>query len=157
RAKAQSQGRVSPASSGPAHLSDATVRRIVSPVRACLATAKREGLIRHNPADGAVLPVRERILVGEGETARALTRSELAVFLDLVASEHRLMFRFMVATGVRWSEFVAVRWGDLQLDGSRPCVRIRRAIVRGKVKPPKSRHGRRDIPLDAGLVNELRR
>jgi hypothetical protein len=32
-----------------------------------------------------------------------------------------------------------------------------RAIVRGKVKPPKSKYGRRDVPLEAGLVFALRR
>jgi integrase len=31
-------------------LADQSVRRIVAPLRSCLATAKREGLIRHNPA-----------------------------------------------------------------------------------------------------------
>ena len=153
--QAEQAGRKTPKPSGPLSLSDATVRRIVSPVRACLATAKREGLVRHNAADGAVLPVREQV-DDAAEPAKALTRAQLAVFLDLVPSQHRLMFRFMAATGVRWSEFAALRWGDLRLDGSEPCARIRRAIVRGTVKPPKSKHGRRDIPLDAALVNELR-
>ncbi len=122
------------------------MRRIVSPVRACLGTAKREGLIRHNPADGAVLPVRAQIDEGEPETARALTRAQLAVFLDLVPKQHRLMFRLMAASGVRWSEFAALRWNDLQLDGSIPHVRVRRANVKGTIKAPKSKHGRRDIP-----------
>jgi len=31
------------------HLADATVKRILAPVRSCLRTAMREGLIRHNP------------------------------------------------------------------------------------------------------------
>ena len=154
--QAEHAERKAPKSGGPLNLSDATVRRIVSPVRACLATAKREGLVRHNAADGAVLPVREQVAGDAAEPAKALTRAQLAVFLDLVPAQHRLMFRFMAATGVRWSEFAALRWGDLRLDGSEPCARIRRAIVRGTVKPPKSKHGRRDIPLDAALVNELR-
>jgi integrase len=154
--RAEQEDKRAPKAGGALNLSDATLRRIVSPVRACLATAKREGLIRHNPADGAVLPVRERVDDDVREPARALTRAELAVFLDLVPEKHRLMFRFLAATGVRWSEFAALRWKDLRLDGSKPCVRIRRAIVRGVVKPPKSKHGRRDIPLDAALVNELR-
>jgi integrase len=154
--QAKAAGRKPPKKGGDLNLSDATVRRIVSPLRACLSTAKREGLIRHNPADGAVLPVREQILEDTPETARALTRVQLATFLDLVAPKHRLMFRFMAATGLRWSEFAALRWRDLVLDGSTPRVQIRRAIVRGTFKPPKSRHGRRDIPLDSSLVDELR-
>jgi integrase len=138
-------------------LADATVRRVVSPVRACLATARREGLIRHNPVDGAVLPYREQVEDDEHEDVRALTREQLAAFLGVVHPRHRLMFRFLAATGVRWSELIALRWRDLRLDGSEPCVRVRRAIVRGRVKPPKSKYGRREIPLSASLVVELRR
>jgi integrase len=155
--RAEQSGKRTPKPGGPLSLADATVRRIVSPIRACLATAKREGLVRHNAADGAVLPVREQGVDHLPEPAKALTRAQLAVFLDLVPSKHRLMFRFMAATGVRWSEFAALRWSDMRLNGSEPCVRVRRAIVRGAVKPPKSKYGRRDIPLDPALVNELRR
>jgi integrase len=36
-------------------------------------------------------------------------------------------------------------------------VRVRRALVKGRVEPPKSRHGRRDVPLDQELVREFRR
>ena len=66
------------------------------------------------------------------------------------------MFRVMAATGVRVSEVLALQWQHLRLDGSEPCVRVRRAIVRGRVQPPKSKYGRRDVPLDAALVSELR-
>lgn len=158
RAKQQAKvmGRKEPKEKGPLELSDATVRRIVSPIRACLSTAKREGLIRHNPADGAVLPVREQIIEDAPENARALTRAQLGAFLELVPAQHRLMFRLLASTGIRWSEFAALRWCDIELDGSNPRVKVRRAVVRGTTKPPKSRHGRREIPIDAGLVNELR-
>lgn len=136
-------------------LADGSVRRILCPLRSCLATAEREGLIRHNPTARAVLPNREK--VEEREAARALTREELASFLRIVRADHRLMFRFIAATGLRWSELVGLRWLDLRLDGSEPHVRVRRAIVRGRLKPPKSKHSRRDVPLDAGIVFELRR
>jgi integrase len=36
-------------------------------------------------------------------------------------------------------------------------VKIRRAIVDGTVGPPKSKHSRRDVPLPADLVRELRK
>jgi integrase len=113
-------------------LADATVRRIVSPVRACLATAKREGLIRHNPTSEAVLPRRAEI-EGDEERVRALTREQLAAFLGVVHERFRLMFEFLAVTGLRWSELIELRWGDLRLDGSEPCARVRRAFVRGRV------------------------
>jgi integrase len=134
------------------------VRRIVTPLRSCLATAKREGLIRTNPADGAALPHRPRVEGVEGEEERrAFTREQLDVVLRVVHPRHRLLFEFLASTGVRWSEVVALKWGDLMLDGDSPRVKVRRALVRGRLKPPKSRHARRDVPLSASLVSELRK
>lgn len=137
-------------------LADASVRRIVAPVRSCFGTAKREGLIRHNPVDGAVLPHRPRIEDGEPK-ARALTREQLAVFLAIAHPDYRLMFRLIASTGLRWSEVAALRWSDLELDGSRKRVKVRRAYVRGRFKPPKSEYGRRDVPIDNELARDLRR
>ena len=137
-------------------LADGTVRRIMAPVRSCFATAKREGLIRHNPAVGAALPHRPRIEDGEPR-ARALTREQLGVFLAIAHPDYRLMFRLIAATGLRWSEVAALRWSDLELDGSRKRVKVRRAYVRGAFKPPKSEYGRRDVPLSPELARDLRR
>jgi hypothetical protein len=41
-------------------LSDKSVRNALGPLTACLATARREGLIRHNPAAGATLQTDRR-------------------------------------------------------------------------------------------------
>lgn len=42
-------------------LSDKTVRNALGPLKACLASARREGLIRHNPATDVALPHRVRV------------------------------------------------------------------------------------------------
>ena len=138
-------------------LADATVKRIIAPVRSCLASAKREGLRGNNPVDGAALPDNPKIEDEDEYEVRALTREELRTFLGIVRPDHRLLFRFVSATGLRWSELIELRWKDFRLDGARPHVRVRRARVKGRLKPPKSKHGRRDVPLDAGIVFELRR
>jgi integrase len=134
-------------------LADRSVRRIVTPLRSCLASAKREGLIRHNPVDGAALPHRPRI--EDNDRALTFTREQLDAVLRVVHPRHRVMFEFLAATGLRWSELIALRWADLVLDGD-AHVKVRRAIVRGRLKPPKSRHARRDVPLSAALVSALR-
>jgi integrase len=139
-------------------LSDSTVRNALNPVRACLATAVGEGLIRHNPTLRVPLPHRPVVAAGlEEDEARAFTREQLDTVLRVVHPRHQLFLRFMAATGVRISEAIALQWQHLALDGSSPHVKVRRGIVRGRVQPPKSRHGRRDIPLDHVLVSELRR
>lgn len=143
----EAQGRV---------LADSTVRNALAPVRACFATAVREGKVRSNPCANAALPHRERADDDGNEPVRAMTREQLATLLAIVPARHRLLFRFLAVTGVRISELIALQWKSLHLDGSEPEARIRRAYVRGRFGPPKSRHGRRDIPLPPALVFELR-
>jgi integrase len=120
-------------------LSDATVRNILAPLRACLAAAVREGLIRSNPARDVDLPHRPTAEGSEEEQVRAMTRSELDTLLALIPDRHRLLFRVLASTGLRISEAVALQWRHLQLDGSSPHVKVRRALVKGRMGPPKLR------------------
>jgi len=140
----------------PVELADRTVRNVLGPLRACLATARREGLIRHNPADGAELPHRPTPDADEEEDVRALSREQLAAFLAVVHPRHRLLFRVLAATGLRVSEAIALQWRHVHLDGDRPHVKVRQGLVRGRMGPPKTRHSRRDVPLPRDLVDELR-
>lgn len=131
-------------------LSDASVRNALKPLSAALATARREGLIAHNPASEAVLPHRpsadadaERVRPFPGETM------ELAV--ALIHPDHRLMFELLAATGVRRSELLAFEGRHLHLTGERPYVSVRQRVRRRKgqgllMGPLKSRHARRDLP-----------
>jgi len=161
-AEEKGERNISPNNSEPVRLSDATVRRILCPLRACLATARREGLIRSNPCDDVPLPHRPQIGDDE-EKAKAMTREELAMFLRIVPKDWRLMFKLLATTGVRWSELAAIQWQDLSLSGSTPSLRVRRALEKQqpkdgppRFKPPKSKYGKRTIPLDPDLALELR-
>ena len=137
-------------------LADATVRNALNPVRSCLGTAVQEGLIRHNPAQGAALPYRPDPDADDDEDRRALSREELASFLRVVDVRHRVFFKLLASTGLRISEALALQWKHLRLDGSNPHVRVRRAITRGRIEVPKTRYGRRSVPLDHELVRDLR-
>ena len=122
----------------------------------------REGLIRANPCTDVALPARDAQRHidddhDDGDQAVKLpTRDQLAALLLVLRPEHRLLVRVLAGTGLRISECLALRWRDLRLDGPDPHVKVRRALVRGKLGPPKSRHGRRDVPLITRLVDELR-
>lgn len=137
-------------------LSDSTIRNILNPIRSCFATAVREGKVRHNPCTGAALPHRERVADEDGAEIRALTREQLAAFLTIVHPRHKTMFTLLAVTGLRVSELLALQWRHLRLDGSQPAVRVRRALVRGRIGPPKSSYGRREVPLPPALVDTLR-
>ena len=136
--------------------SDATVRNIVIPVRAALATAQREGLIRHNPAQGLALPHRPAVLDDDEDPVKALSRDQIIALIAMTPEPYRLLVELIASTGLRISEAVGLQRKHLALDGSRPHARIRRAIVRGSVVPPKTRHGRRSVPLSPELASKLR-
>ena len=116
----------------------------------------QEGVIRSNPARDVKLPARAVVEDADAEQTKAMSTEQLATMLALIPERHRLLFRFLAATGLRISELIALQWRHLQLDGSSPHVKVRRALVKGRMGPPKSRHGRREVPLDAELVQALR-
>lgn len=146
------------------YLADRTLKRVFAPLSALMATAVEEGVIRHNPARDVTVPSgRDRLrrfdddVEDEEREARPYTRSQIAALLRVVPQpDHRLLLRVLASTGLRISEAIALRWRDLQLDGSTPHVKVRRALVKGKVGPPKSEYGRRDVPIAHGLVVALR-
>jgi integrase len=144
-----------PAKQDGRELADSTLRNILAPLRACLGTAVREGLIRSNPTRDIDLPNRPAIEDAE-ENVRALTREQLDTFLRVAPERWRTFFRLLAATGIRISEAIALEWRHVQLDGSSPHVKVRQRIVRGTVGPPKSKHGRRDVPIPHALALELR-
>lgn len=138
-------------------LSDKSVRNYVVPLRACLATAVREGLLRSNPAREIDLPHRPTTADVEHEDVRAMNAEELATVLAVLPDRWRVFFWFLAATGLRISEAIALQWRHLELDGSKAHVKVRRGVVRGRIGPPKTRHSRRDVPLEPALVDALRK
>jgi integrase len=150
-------------------LSDNTVRNALSPLKACLSTARREGLIRHNPATDATLPHRATVdadedrprpfpRVEDDEQGELIETMELVV--QLVLSPHRLMFELLAATGVRRSELLVFEGRHLVLDEARPYVKVRQRVRRRRgeglvIGPLKSRYSRRDLPISRALAESL--
>src|SRR5260221_2408021 len=136
-------------------LTDATVANIVIPLRAALRTANREGLIRHNPSQGLALPHREEF-ADEEEKIKVFSREQLAAGLAMAPEPHKLLFEVLATCGLRISEAIALQRLHLQVDGSEPEVCVRRAMVKGRIEPPKTKYGKREIRLPAPLVYRLR-
>jgi integrase len=101
------------------------------------------------------LPHRPTVKDMEEDEAKAMSRDELAEILALVPDQWHLFFWFLAATGVRISEAIALQWRHLPLDAPVPHVKVRRALVKGRMGPPKSRYGHREIPLDPLLATAL--
>lgn len=139
-------------------LADATVRRVLAPVKACLADATARGDIAANPAAGCRVRNRPQIVEHEDEHARALTRGQLAALIAATDPQWRPLVTFLASTGLRISEALALRWKDLSL-GNSLSVKVVRAVKVGgphKVGPPKSRASRRRVPLSTSVAMELR-
>jgi integrase len=83
-----------------------------------------------------------------------MTREQLRRVLAEVPDGWAPFFELLASTGLRVSEAIALRWMDLELDGQ-PCLWVRRSVVGGVIGAPKSRFGRRCIPLDSTLATQL--
>jgi integrase len=136
-------------------LHDRSVANALTPLRLVLDAAVAEGLLEHHPADGVVLPRRRGGRAWEVNERCLLARQELSLLLDEVPPKWRPLFDLLAATGLRISEAIALRWSDLELDRGSPRLRVSRAIVRGVVGAPKSRHGARLVPLPPELAAAL--
>lgn len=141
-------------------LSDNSVRNALSPLRAAMATARREGLIRHSPVTDVALPHRAQIEEDE-DRARPFPNGVMELVVDLVHGKHRLMFELLAVTGVRRSELLALEGKHLSLNGEHPSIKIRQRVRRqtGKglvIGPVKSKYSRREIPIPLDVADRLR-
>jgi integrase len=131
-----------------------TVRNCVAALRVLLATAVEDGLIRTNPAAGVRLPAMPMAEPDEASPkAKALTDAELAALLAACPAQWQLLVSFLADTGLRLGEASALRWCDI--DFGRRRVLVRRQWTHGSYAPPKSRYGRRDVPLTPELARQL--
>jgi integrase len=107
-----------------------------------------------NPAKGIRLP---RGQEADRVEMRLLTPAEFAGIEAAMAEHYRPLLRFLIGTGVRWGEAVALTVGDVAL----PNVRIRRALkwspdnVR-TVGATKTRKSNRTVVVPPDLHDEIR-
>lgn len=118
--------------------------QVQSALNGALELAVREGLINRNPASGLQVTRREAERSGPPPL---WTADELTTFLSATTG-HNLspLFHTAAHTGLRISELIALNWADVSLDMGRLLVR-----------QSKSKAGERRVPLNALIVNHLRR
>jgi integrase len=157
-----------------AETSPETARKALNALSVVLRLAERNGLIERNPAERIEVPRN-----GDGEKPiRLLTPAEeLAIVAAAEADDARLgrslgapLIVLALGSGLRLGELLALRWGPwgteeegLDLEGG--VVRVRRSLDRmpdpetgePPFVVPKTRAGRRDVPLDPADVARLTR
>jgi integrase len=129
-------------------LAPSTVRNSVLPLRAIFRRAVARFEVVENPTLGLSLPAvrgrRER--VARPEEARAL--------IAALPDGDRALWATALYAGLRRGELQALRWSDVDLDAG--LIRVERSFDQ-KAGPiePKSRSGRRRVPLVGTLRAEL--
>lgn len=133
-----------------------SIRNAFRIVRRAFSVAVARDKIRKNPTDTITLR-KPDVVEDEDGTGYAMTPAEADHFLAIVGIEHRLYALYFAAltTGLRQCELIGLRWKHVHLvekNGKKPYIAVREEIrlVEGKATrlPPKSKHSRRDIPLD---------
>lgn len=150
-------------------LTPRTVRNLILPLRLCLATAHQRRHIRFNPFAG----IKVAAAMGTGtkeEDVRALSEDEITRLLaafdneaqtgDLTESqrhnveETRFLTAFLLQTGCRIGEALALAWADFETDLVE--VKIKRRTYKGTTDKPKSKYGERSIPISPNIKKTLR-
>jgi integrase len=118
-----------------------------------LGHANRWGLVQQNVA-ALVSPPR----VASVELELLTPEQAQAVLRKLEGRSIYPILVMALATGMRRGELLALRWGDVDLDGA--VLRVEQSIEQTKAglrfKSPKTKFGRRSITLPASAVTVLR-
>ncbi len=130
-------------------LSGSTIRNTLMPVRVIFRRALRRGLVAINPCDGLEMPPpsarRERI-AGPAEAAE---------LLRVLAPFDRALWSVALFAGLRAGEMAALRWSDVDLAADRLRVERSWDPKTQQFVLPKSRSGRRSVPIAGVLRDEL--
>ncbi|MBV9173388.1 MAG: site-specific integrase [Chloroflexi bacterium] len=137
-----------------AGLAPRTVQYIRAILRRALNQALRWELVSRNVATLADPPS------GRGPEMSPLSTEHARAFLAAARDHrHEYLFAFLLGTGLRIGEALALRWSDVNLDDS--VITVRHALERLRGHPwrlsvPKSESGKRLVPL-VGPTSDARR
>jgi integrase len=130
-------------------LDASTVRNAVMPLRVILRRALEDGEIAVNPASGLRLPA------VRGRRDRIASPDEVRRLLAALPDGDRALWATAFYAGLRRGELMALRWDDVDLE--RRLIRVERSYdekARAIVEP-KSRAGRRVVPIVTLLADAL--
>jgi integrase len=135
-------------------LAPRTVGHVHRLLHRALGHAATWGIIAQNPS-AVVNPPK----VPDGEIT-ILTEEQISTVLNhLNGRTLRPIVSFLLGTGCRRGEVLALRWKDVNWSGSRAC--IERSVEKTKkgglrFKSPKTKKGRRNVSISPWLLAELR-
>jgi integrase len=132
-------------------LSKSRIDSLLRPIRGALEMAVVDQLIPKSPLTGFTVK-RAETKGKETDEIDPFTPKEVA---KLAADENGDLWQFWAYTGPRSGEIIGLQHGDVADDFS--TVTIKRAVRRGRIKPPKTKAGVRTIQLPPPAKEALKR
>ena len=109
--------------------------------------AMQAGRININPTANLKLPELQT------REPKPFNDQEVSQILCELTRPVRNYFAIAFYTGLRTSELIALTWDDF--DKPRKLIYVERAKVRGRIKPPKSKAGKRTVELSKEAIEAL--
>jgi len=133
-----------------------TIQAILIPLRSALDYAVNDDLIEGNPLDRVKV---SRIIPKEAKRVDYIvdpfSTEEIRAILEACDGQERNVLLFAFSTGMRPSEYLALRWSSV--DWKNLTVMVERTSVLGIAREEtKTQSGRRSIDLRNGAVQALR-
>jgi integrase len=134
-------------------LNPSSIRRVHAALRSALNTAVKRRLIPYNPA------LHIELAPEIPHRPQPWTAEQCQMFLSKSREDWlSALYRLMIVTGLRRGEAIGLRWEDVDFESQ--CLFVTQQItdIRGKlvVGTPKTRRGRRAVPVDVVTVDLLR-
>jgi integrase len=131
-------------------------RKILTSLKTMLSFAQGRGLVAQNAATGAKVKNDDRSEKGPlREAVDYPSRAQVKTLMDAANARWRPLLIVAMFTGMRASELRGLPWSDVDLDQGVIHVR-QRADAWGNIGKPKSKAGKRDIPLPPIVINTLK-
>lgn len=142
-------------------LSGARIKNILKPLRGTLDLAVRRGLIAVNPLslltsdERPKATEREHHIWAPEEITSLLEESSKLSRKPTSHYDYSALLAVAIYTGLRISEILALRWQDIDLKGE--CLTVRHQLSRkgAALVEPKTRAGKRRVPLASEMVSLL--
>ncbi len=124
-----------------------TIANIMLPLRAVIGQALNDELIDSNPFDKIVV---SKLINKQTKKSNfkvdPFDRQEIGRILESAHHQQiRNLFQFAFFSGLRTSELIGLEWSDV--DWLRGMLRVTRAVVKKRVKQPKTEAGQRNVLL----------
>lgn len=146
------------------NVSASTLKLIHIIIHGAMALGLEDRIINYNPAQ-AISMKKEQI--DEEDATAVLTAAEQRILvdaLDLDNPVHRLLY-FVLGTGLRLGEALALRWNDFKIINGEKHVQVKRSLSRVKMEDgtyqdiegdPKTKASKRSIPISPRLQAEIK-